>query len=126
MSPKMYIKNKEMAHFACSHVSGKQSPQRERERLFKQQADGLFNVFELHWLTQREKEEKGERGESRQVGCVNTRLMVCSLKSVFNSVHLLLLYKRNNEVVMKRDKHRRVWTSHSSYRSYITHNLLIL
>lgn len=32
--------------------------------------------------------------------------MVCSLKSVFNSVHLLLLYKRNNEVVMKRDKHR--------------------
>lgn len=63
MSPKMHIKNKEMAHFACSHVSGKQSPQRERERLFKQQADGLFNVFELHWLTQREKEEKGERRE---------------------------------------------------------------
>lgn len=83
-----------------------EAPQREGERLFKQQADGLFNVFELHWLTQREKEEKGERGESRQVGCVNTRLMVCSLKSVFNSVHLLLLYKRNNEVVMKRDKHR--------------------
>lgn len=64
MSPKMYIKNKEMAHFACSHVSGKQSPQRERERLFKQQADGLFNVFELHWLTQREKERK--RREERE------------------------------------------------------------
>lgn len=58
-----------------------------RLRLFKQQVDGLFYaVFEQHGLIEREKDQKiGERGrggESRLIGCVNIRLMVCSAKSM--------------------------------------------
>lgn len=63
----------------------RQSRQRgqERSRLFKQRLGGLLSaVFEQNWLTRKEKDEKGARGESRRTGSVNIRLMVCSVKSM--------------------------------------------
>lgn len=62
------------------HIVEEQPRQSREARAREVAAVQTTAVFELNWLTQKEKDEKGARGESRRTGSVNIRLMVCSLK----------------------------------------------